>query len=200
MSYFAFTLIHQYGSAAAFVLLALEYVGLPVPGEPIMSMLGYLSPNNIISFLTTLIFCVSGTFIGSMAAYFIGLKIGEPIIIALGRILHISQEKIDTIKQRFEKNQVSLIIISRFIPGFRHIIPYLSGTVKIKVQRYIILNLISCFAWCSTFLISGMLFKNLWQSFDGIVRIISLSILALLIILYIIFKIIKYKKRIKDNN
>lgn len=196
MSSIAFSLIHQYGSIAAFVLLALEYVGFPVPGEPIMSMLGFISSNNNITLLIAILFCICGTFTGSMIAYFIGLKIGEPIIITLGRLLHISQDKLFAMREKFIKNEAAIIIFSRFIPGFRHIIPYLSGTVKIKMHKYILLNLFSSVVWCIFFLLSGILFKNLWQYFDGIARIISLTVLAAIIVAYIILRIVKHKRKI----
>lgn len=39
-------LIEQYGNSGIIVSLMLEFLGLPIPGEPLMAFLGYLTWKN----------------------------------------------------------------------------------------------------------------------------------------------------------
>lgn len=151
---FVFSLLKQYGNPILLIGLAAEYLGMPfVPGEGMLTFMGYLGlKGSQLSILYSILYASAGTFAGSMAAWFIGFRYGEAAVLKLGKPIHLNREKLDNFKISFDKHQFSLIVFSRFIPGVRHIVPYISGISRIKAGRYAILSLAGSFLWCGSFI------------------------------------------------
>jgi undecaprenyl-diphosphatase len=164
----------------------LEYVGLPIPGESLMLLLGFLSSgkNAVIS----TVMATAGTFAGSMIAYAIGHRYGENIILKLGKPLHFTKGKLDKTDKLLHEHEVSTIILSRFIPGVRHIAPYLSGIAKVDVRRYSLYNLISGTIWCTVFIFIGRITGSKWTAIGKFVGTYTLIALILIIFIFIVYK------------
>lgn len=88
-----FSLLQSYGAVVAFVDLLLEYIGLPLPGESMLLMLGFTIAGKSLVF--PIILSTAGSFAGSMAAYFLGLRFGEKVLLKIGKPLHITKEKLE---------------------------------------------------------------------------------------------------------
>ncbi|AFK87383.1 MULTISPECIES: DedA family protein [Thermoanaerobacterium] len=183
---FIFTLLKQYGDPILFLSLAAEYLGMPfVPGETVMAFMGFLElKSSILPIIYSILFATAGTFTGSMVAWFIAFKYGEGVVLKFG----ITKEKIHKTKISFDKHREVLIIFSKFIPGIRHIIPYLSGIYMIKVKNYALLNFIGSVLWCITFIGLGLLLGEKWQIAVDLIKKYSLALLLLIVILFMLIK------------
>jgi undecaprenyl-diphosphatase len=180
-----FTFIRNYGGTAIFFSLLLEYVGLPIPGESLMLMLGFTSVGK--GTVTSLILATAGTFTGSMAAYTIGYRYGENIILKIGKPLHLTKEKLDKV-ELLRRHEALYIIFCRFIPGARHVVPYLSGIRRVDVYRNSLYNLVSGAIWCSTFIYLGNLAGSKWESIGKFVGTYTLMALVLFVFIFIVLK------------
>ncbi|ORX23338.1 hypothetical protein BVF91_07375 [Thermoanaerobacterium sp. PSU-2] len=190
---FIFTLLKQYGNPILFLSLAAEYLGMPfVPGETVMAFMGFLElKSSILAIICSILFATAGTFTGSMIAWFIAFKYGEEVVLKFGKPIHITKEKIHKTKISFDKHQKVLIIFSKFVPGIRHIIPYLSGIYMIKVKNYALLNFVGSILWCITFIGLGLLLGEKWQIAVDLIKKYSLALLLLIVILFILIKFLK---------
>ncbi len=164
----------------------LEYVGLPVPGESLMLMLGFSSSGKSLVF--SIIMAISGTFIGSMGAYAIGNHYGENIVLKIGKPVHLTKEKLDNTDKLLRKHAVFTIIFSRFVPGVRHVIPYMSGIAKVDVRKNALYNLISAAIWCPVFILIGDVTGSKWNLIGSFVGTYTLAALVLILFVYIVFK------------
>jgi undecaprenyl-diphosphatase len=195
---FILSLLKQYGNPILFIGLAAEYLGLPfVPGEAMMSFMGFLGAKG--SWLTTLysiLFASAGTFAGSMLAWLIAYKYGEEVVLKLGKPIHITKEKLEKTKVSFDKHRETLIIFSRFVPGVRHIIPYLSGIYRIEAKKYAVLNLIGAVLWCVSFIGFGSFLGAEWQIFVTLAKAYALVILLLLVFILVTVKFFKDHQKI----
>lgn len=171
----------------------MEYVGLPIPGETLMAGLGYMCKTPVSVFFATTC-SVAGTFAGSMLAYGIGYRLGEKIILKLGKPFHISEEKLNQSKVFLEKHEAAYVISSRFIPGVRHIVPYLTGIDHLNIAKISIYNLISSILWCGAFVGLGRLLDKKWTIIVTLVR--SYTLLGLMILLFI-FLVYRYLNKYK---
>ncbi|MCM3337785.1 hypothetical protein M3650_03825 [Paenibacillus sp. MER TA 81-3] len=61
--------ISQYGYAALYLLLALGIVGLPVPDEILMTLVGYLPSIFVLQYIPSLMVCFAGTMTGMTVSY-----------------------------------------------------------------------------------------------------------------------------------
>ena len=151
-----------------------------------MLLLGFLSAGK--GLLTSVILAVGGTFVGSMLAYAVGYRYGEPVLLKLGRPLHLTKEKLDRADGLLRKHEALTVIFSRFIPGVRHIVPYMSGIAKMDARRNAFYNLVSGAVWCSAFLLLGSVAGSNWTVISRAVGIYTLAALALLLYMFLVFR------------
>ncbi|HEX9062733.1 MAG TPA: DedA family protein [Clostridia bacterium] len=189
---FLIPLVRHYGSVVIFVSLILEYIGLPVPGEPMMSFLGFLNSKSPISIVViSIIFAIAGTFTGSFIAWFIGIKYGEPVLLKYGKYIHITKERLDASEELFRKYKTVLLLFGRYVPGVRHVVPYLSGMSKINPAVFCMYNLIGSVLWCIPFIGMGYILGEKWTVVEALVKEYSLILLFVLLYLFVIIKLVK---------
>lgn len=190
---FILALLKQYGYPILFGGLAAEYLGMPfIPGEAMMSYFGYLGLSRAgFNIFYSIIFAAAGTFTGSMIAWFIGYRFGEKVVLKIGKPMHITKEGLDKASLSFNKHRASLIIFSKFVPGFRHLVPYLSGISRVDAGTYISLNLISSIFWCTSFIGLGSVLGNKWRTIVNLAKAYSLIIILLFIFILIVIRYFK---------
>ncbi|MCR4437243.1 MAG: bifunctional DedA family/phosphatase PAP2 family protein [Clostridiales bacterium] len=195
---FIFSLLQKYGNSILFLGLAAEYLGLPfVPGEAMMSFMGFLGiKGSWLATLYSIFFATAGTFAGSMIAWLIGYKYGEGVVLKLGKPIHLTKEKLDKARVSFDKRRVVLIIFSRFVPGVRHVIPYISGITKIEAEKYAVLNLAGAVLWCGSFIGLGSLLGEKWQAIVNLAKTYSLVLLLMLVFIFVTVKFFKDHQKI----
>jgi len=182
--------ILHYGDIGILLALLLEFIGLPIPGEPLMSFVGFLSwKSQSHSLIVPIIFSVIGTNLGSIFAYVVGFKYGEDVVLKYGNYLFITREKLEKTTKLFRKNRISLLLFSRYIPVVRHVIPYLSGISKMKPFEYLTYNLIGSIIWCVSFVWLGFILGDKWILIEKLSH--AYVIITVLIALFI-FVVIKY--------
>lgn len=182
--------IVKYGNISILASLFIEFLGFPVPGETLMAFMGYLTWKSTgKSLILAIVFAVIGTFLGALFAYGIGYRYGEGFLLKFGRYVSITKEKLDRTEAAVNKNRALLLIFSRFIPGVRPIVAYLSGISKINFSSFLIYNLIGSIIWCSTFIGLGFTLGENWREIEHIAKG-YIYIIALLIVF--IFVVIRY--------
>lgn len=189
---FFLNIIYRYSYQGLMVLLAAEFLGMPIPGEPLLTFIGFKSAGNSLYFYKALIFGISGTFLGSMIAYFIGKRIGINFFEKYAKYIFIDKSKVLKVEKWMNKkyHYIVIIMISRYIPGIRHIVPYLSGICDLRAKNYAFWNIISSCIWCSSFIIGGRLLGKNWYILEGLFREYIIEILILIFIIFLIYYIL----------
>ena len=129
-----------------------------------------------------------GTFSGSMLAYFIGFRFGQAAVLKIGRPFHITAESLARTNAAIEKHEWPYIIFSRFIPGIRHIVPYITGITKLSLREFTLCNLVSSLIWCAVFVSAGKLLGQKWVIFERFTNLYSLAALLVLLFVFLVFK------------
>lgn len=165
----------------------LEYVGLPVPGESLMMLLGFTRTGK---FDTTVSITLAalGTFTGSMFAYTVGYLFGEKVVLKIGKPFHITKQSLLKANAALEKHKAAYIILCRFIPGARHVVPYLSGISRVDAVKNALYNLLSGAIWCASFICLGRFAGSKWHYIGKFVGSYTILALVLIIFIYIVFK------------
>lgn len=189
MKEYLISLAQHYGGIGVAIGLALEFLGLPVPGETMMTFLGYLTWQGVNkSFWSAVIWSVIGTNIGSIFAYFVGLKYGESVLLKFGKYIFITKEKLDKTTNLMNKNKIFLLLFSRYVPGVRHVVPYLSGISKISFGSFAIYNLVGSIIWCVSFVGLGAVLGDKWKAVESLIKGYSIILILLAVFVYVVFK------------
>ncbi|WP_209125130.1 DedA family protein [Alkalihalobacillus sp. BA299] len=185
-------LIMKYGYIAIVLILMGGIVGLPIPDEVLLTLIGYYTYIGKMSYVLALLAAFIGATIGISFSYLLGAKLGLPFLMKHGPRFHISHKKISYTQQLFYKFGPLLLFIGYFIPGIRHITGYLSGISNYKFLKFSFFAYTGAFTWVFIFITLGHELGNKWFIVEKYLLKVSLILFALLLLI-IIFLILRYK-------
>ncbi|MDA7028065.1 DedA family protein [Bacillus sp. CLL-7-23] len=152
---FAKELISLYGYFAIFGLLVLGIIGLPIPDEVMMTFVGYMSSIHILNYQLSILISFLGALSGMLVSYFLGNKIGKPLLDKYGKWIGLTVKRLETVHHWFNKYGPWTIVFGYFIPGVRHVTCYLSGMNEMKMKKFLIFAGAGAFIWCLVFITIG---------------------------------------------
>ncbi len=159
------TLIHlisSYGYVGLFIAIVLGIVGLPLPDEILMTVVGYISYKGHLNYFITIFIAFLGSVVGMTISYFIGYNIGPPFLKKYGYIFRVTPEKLDKVKDLFDKWGKFIVTIGYFIPGIRYFTAYLAGISKWSYKLFIAFAFPGALLWVFTFISLGYYFGLKW--------------------------------------
>jgi membrane protein DedA with SNARE-associated domain len=188
-------LIHTYGYWGLLTALALEFVGLPVPGEPLQIFVGFQISAGNMHFLLSFIFAFVGTNLGTYVAYFIGRFLGRGFILRYGKYIFLTADKLDKAEKLFSRFEIPLYLFGRYIIGIRHIVPYVAGIYKRDLKMFSIYNIIGSAIWCASLLAFGYFVGKQWLAVYRdmhryYIRIIIASVIVI-VLYFVIRRVVK---------
>ena len=187
----------KYSYLAIYVLLTTGIVGLPVPDETILTLLGYLVSKNELILFPTIAVAFLGSISGITISYLLGRLLGILALKKAGRFLHISEKNLEKGELWFEKLGKWTLTLGYFIPGVRHIVAIIAGSTKLKIHIFAIFAYSGALIWSITFILLGYYAGEKWQpiveDIEKHLLIVGLLVIAFVIGL-IVFKYFKNKK------
>ena len=157
--------VATYGYAAIFSLLVLGIVGLPVPDEWLLVFSGYLIYAGRLSASGVLAAALLGSICGITCSYFIGRKIGLPLLHSrVGRYVHITDAKIRTVHDWFDRIGHWALFVGYYIPGVRHFTALVAGTSALEFRSFALYAYSGAAVWVGTFVFIGYHFGERWRA------------------------------------
>ncbi|WP_314585177.1 DedA family protein [Paenibacillus terrigena] len=147
--------IEQFGYAALFFALWLGIVGLPIPDEVIVMTGGAVSQSGLLHAFPAFMLTYIGVITGLSIGYVLGRYCG-PLILERLR----NQKRLRRSVERAERLVSSYggyaLLISYFIPGVRHILPYLVGMHQMSYRKYAVFSATAGLLWTGVYFIVGL--------------------------------------------
>lgn len=124
----------EFGSFGLFIVSFMESSFFPIPPDVLMIPMGIANPDRAFwyAFLTT-----SGSVLGALLGWYIGKKVGRPIL-----RYFLKEEKIVKVEQYFEKYGAMAILIAGFTPIPYKVFTIFSGISRVKIPTLIIWSII----------------------------------------------------------
>lgn len=191
--------ISSSGYSSVFLLMTLESMIAPVPSEAVMPFAGFLITEGQFTFAGVAAASTSGSIIGSLLSYYMGLYGGKPIIKKFGKYLLLDDHHLKLTEDFFEKHGEKAVFISRFIPIVRHLISIPAGMAKMNITKFILYTAIGATGWNMFLAYLGYVLRNNWTQIHKYDKVIDISVLIVLIIgtIYFINKTLKKRKNSK---
>ena len=182
------SIIVQGGYFILFVTTIFEgipLVGMLVPGHVTIMIGGFVARLGRLDLVLVLIVSISGALIGDYMGFYIGKKYGMNFINKLRPYLFISDAQINRANSLLAKHTGKALVIGRFTPATRALMPFLVGTTHLETKRFWLFNIIGGIAWVTISVLIGFLFGSAYHIASGYVgKIILLSILASFIFIW----------------
>jgi membrane protein DedA with SNARE-associated domain len=175
------------------MLMALESMCLPVPSEVVLPFAGALVSLGRLSFTgdlfwDALLVALAGTLgctLGSVIAYYIGLKGGRPFIRKYGRYIRLNEKHLDLTECWFHKYGDWAVLGSRLLPVVRTFISLPAGIARMPFKRFVVLSTIGSLPWCLVLAYVGVILGENWQTVESLYRpieyIVVIGVVALAI-------------------
>jgi membrane protein DedA with SNARE-associated domain len=177
---------HQYGYLAIFVGILLENLGIPIPGETVTLVGGFLAGSNELKYWFVLADAVTGATIGGIFGYWIGRIGGWSLLLKFGQLLRISEVRILSIKDKFSENSAKTVFFGRFFALLRIFSAPLAGIVGMPFGQFFLVNLAGATIWGSI-MVTLAYFAGKVVSLEQLVAWVSqFALLALLILAAVI--------------
>ena len=142
-------LASQYGYLAVFVGILLENLGIPLPGETITIVGGFLAGSGELNYWLVLASAAIGAFIGGIFGYFVGKSGGWKLMLAVSKVFRIQEVQLEEIKSKFSENAVKAVFFGRFIAVIRIFASPMAGVVEMPFGQFLAVNLAGAATWAS---------------------------------------------------
>lgn len=159
--------ISSYGSVAVFFLVALESIGIPVPGETaVISASMYAGLTHNID-LEILIFAAGlGAIIGGIAGWGIGKWFGYTGLKKHGDKIGVTSKRLAIGRLLFKKHGRKIIFFSRFAAFLRSIATLLAGANGMSIKRFLPTHISSSLLWAVSYCTAFYFFGKQIQQFE----------------------------------
>jgi membrane protein DedA with SNARE-associated domain len=139
--------VRQYGVFAVSLILALESLGLPLPGETLLIFASVLAHHGEISLPALLIFAWAGSVLGDNVGYLIGKTICQATIVRYGGKIGLTEARINAVEETFSRYGPATVVFARFFPVLRQLNGIVAGALRMPWGRFLLFNAIGAAMW-----------------------------------------------------
>ncbi len=162
------TVLQGKGYLGAIALLYAEESGvpMPVPGDFFVMYVGRQTGGQLLPLLAAWVALITAVVLGSTNLYLLARRFGRHWVEGrLGRIIHLTPERVARAEQAFRRWGVLAIVFGRHIPGLRVPITVVAGTLRTPYPVFAASVAVSTAVWAGVFLIVGVTIGDQVQSF-----------------------------------
>ena len=138
---------------------------------------------------------IAAAIIGNTVNYFLGIYFGPKVFKPGNRILKV--EYYNKTQDYFDKKGGSMLVISRFMPIFRTLAPFVAGVGKMNFGQFTYYNVVGGVLWIVSFLGIGFIFGNIPIIKDNFTYV--MLVIIVLTILPAIFAAIKARRTMSEG-
>ncbi len=173
----------HYGYWAIFFGIAIENTGIPLPGETITIVGGFLSGSGELRYWAVLLSAIAGAVLGDSFGYWIGKTKGWQFLLAVSKIFRLEEAKLTAAKDKYAQNAAMAVFFGRFITLLRIFAGPLAGITQMPYRKFLLYNIGGATVWASI-IVSLAFFLGRLVSLEQIINwVAEAGIIALLLII-----------------
>ena len=166
--------------------MAIESAAIPLPSEVIMPLAGWklvLDKGHSAWFLLLAGFYGAlGNLLGSLVAYYIGLKGGRPLLEKYGRYVLITRRDLERADRWFTERGELTVFITRLMPVVRTFISVPAGVSRMNIWRFSVYSFLGAFLWSLGLAYGGYLLGENWEDLRGAMRPFDIPIIIVILL------------------
>ena len=157
----------HYGYVLVFIVVFLNNIGFPLPGETILLGAGFIMGRAESSLWQPVVAGSVACFLGGVSSFWLGRRLGNSGLEKI-RWLHLTPERIKWPERFFKKYGAKAVFIARFIALFPPAAAnLLAGTTTMRWRIFIFYNLTGSAVYTISYILLGYFFGKQWKLFES---------------------------------
>ena len=159
-------LIAAYGYLVVAVMVGIEGMGIPLPGEATLIAASIVAGTTQELHIGLVIAAAAGGAIaGDNAGFWIGRSLGYRLLCRFGRYIGLTERRMVLGQYLFARYGGTLVLVGRFIALLRTLVPFVAGANRMPWRRFAPFNAAGGILWATVY---GLLAYGLGKEAHGI--------------------------------
>jgi membrane protein DedA with SNARE-associated domain len=182
------SLIQSYGLWALFVVVMLESIGIPMPGETaLVTAALYAGSTHQIGIASVVVVGAMAAMIGDNIGYLIGRLIGVRLIARYGKYVRLTEARLKVGQYLFLRHGGKIVFFGRFVALLRAYAALLAGANRMSWLHFMVMNTLGGICWASLFGMGAYVLGEQIKRVAGPVSVLLLVTAIFLVIAGIFF-------------
>jgi membrane-associated protein len=138
------------GYPVLFVLIAIETMGVPVPGETALLTAGVLASRGHLDIVAVIAVGAAAAIVGDNVGFMIGRKLGRRVLLAPGPFERHRRRVIELGEPFFERHGPKAVFLGRWVAGLRITSAWLAGVNRMSWPTFLFWNALGGIAWATS--------------------------------------------------
>lgn len=140
---------HRFGYLAVFLGILFENLGIPLPGETVTIVGGFLAGSGELNYWLLLVDAIVGAVLGGTCGYWIGRLGGWSMLVSIGGFFRIKEGQLVDLKDKFTENASKAVFFGRFVALLRIFASPMAGIVEMPFLKFLWFNFAGATVWAS---------------------------------------------------
>jgi membrane-associated protein len=167
------------GYPLVFALIAIETMGIPVPGETALITAAILASRGRLQIEIVIALAATAAILGDNVGFAIGRKFGRRVLVAPGPLYHHRRRVIAVGEPFFDRHGPKAVFLGRWISGLRITAAWMAGINRMSWPTFVFYNALGGIAWATSI---GLLAYFAGHSAEKIVQVAGLGGAAAVVI------------------
>jgi len=144
-------LLETYGYVGVLLLVGLESLGIPLPGETALLTASAYAAGGHFSIVGVIVAASVGAVLGDAGAYWIGRTGGLALLRRYGRFFRVDDAKLLRAQKFFNRHGGKTVFFGRFVSLLRMLAALLAGVTRMPYGRFTVYNVAGGICWSVLF-------------------------------------------------
>jgi membrane protein DedA with SNARE-associated domain len=140
-------IVATYGYVAVLILIGLESLGIPLPGEVTLLAAAIYASTGKLQIQWVIVTAATASSVGGLAGYTVGRTAGRAFVLRFGRYVFLSLHHLARAEAFFARRGDIAVLVGRFVAFLRVFAALLAGINRMPFYRFVIFNTIGAVAW-----------------------------------------------------
>jgi membrane protein DedA with SNARE-associated domain len=192
-------LLHAYGYAALGIVVALESIGIPLPGESLLIAAAVVAGTTLeLNIVLVVIAAMLGAVAGQTVGYWIGRLVGPRLLRRYGHYIGLTPRRLVYSRALFRRHGVKVIFVSRFVVLLRTIAALLAGANRMPWLPFMAANAGGSAAWAALYGFAAYALGHEAKAASGPAAIV-IGVIGVAALAAGAFYIRRYERRLKQS-
>ena len=163
--------VSHVGLPLLFALIAVESMGVPLPGETALFAASILASDGRFSIVAVIVIAATAAIVGDNVGYLIGRKAGRRVLEASGPFQRHRRAVIAYGQPFFDKHGPKAVFLGRFVSGLRITAAWLAGVNRMRWRDFLFWNATGGIVWAT---VVGILAYSFGHAAESAIKTLGL--------------------------